>query len=117
MAARRLQEMEFEIALTGVLDDIYDLPVRSERDPLERRTRGSAVLAFAYPYDNDSPTVKVVVSIAGIEDATFTVNADFSNSESILESAECCEDLALAIREYLETRHPDDVVLERRWDD
>ena len=35
--AGNYDELEFELALTGVLEDIYDLKVRTDRDLLNRR--------------------------------------------------------------------------------
>ncbi len=111
---RKLQEMEFELVLTGVLEDVYDLAVRSDRDPLERRDHGMVVLHFDYEYDRGGHA-KVVVSIVGEASSTFALQADFSNSETILESAEPCEDLALAVRARLEALGVDPSELDRRW--
>ncbi len=100
MARAPYRELEFETALTGVLKDIYDLRVRSERDPLNRRRVGYATLAFDYEYDGDD--VKAVISIDGLSGSTFSLLASFSDAESIASSAEDCAELALAIRQHLD---------------
>ena len=114
---QRLQEMEFELALTGVLEDIYDLPVRSEADPLDRRSDGCAILCFDYQRDADANEVKIVVAIDGSGDASYTMRADFTNSATILESAEICEELAFAIGAWLEASAAAGARPARRWDD
>ena len=106
--------MELELALTGMLEDVYDLAVRSDRDPLERRGQGMVTLHFDYEYDGKDEA-KVVVSIVGAESSSFALQVDFSNSETILESAEHCEDLALAVRARLDTLGVDPSDLDRRW--
>lgn len=101
-ASRKSEELEFELALTGVLDEIYDLPVRTSRDALKRGRGGYATLVFRYQYADDSDQVKVVVGIQGVSGASFSLTADFANPDTIAESAERCEDLALAIRTLLD---------------
>lgn len=115
--SRKLQELEFELALTGVLEDIYDLRVRSERDLLDRRTRGYVVLEFRYEYGSGEEDVKVVVSIQGVPDASFPLRADFSDSASIIQSAERCEDLAWAVQLHLDGLQSQEAQSGRRWDD
>jgi len=106
--------MEYEMALTGVLEDVYDLAVRSDRDPLERRDEGMVVLHFDYEYDRGAQA-KVVVSIVGEASSSFALQADFSNSETIHESVEQCEDLALAVQARLTALGIDPSELDRRW--
>ena len=113
----RVQELEFELALTGILEDVYDFPVRAEADPLDRRTDGCAVLRFDYQRDADSSDVKIVVAIDGASDASYAMRGDFTNSATILESAELCEELAIAIGAWLEASSSDDGRPARRWDD
>lgn len=113
---RKYLELEYELALTGVLEDIFDLAVRSRRDPLNRRASGYATLDFKYQYD-DSDQVKVVVSVVGIEDASFALVADFANSDTIAASAEACENLALAVQAHLGDAGMSDPEFDRRFDD
>ncbi len=113
----KVQELEFEIALTGVLDDIYDLAVRSRRDPLDRRENGFVLLDFDYQYDAGSDDVKVVVSVDGVPDVSFALCADFSNSETLMRSAEACEDLALSLRSQFDESGIAASAPARRWDD
>ncbi len=113
----RVQEMEFELALTGVLEDVFDLPVRSEADPLDRRSEGCAVLRFDYQRDADSSDVKIVVAIDGVPDASYAMRGDFTNSATIMGSVESCEELALAIRAWLDAAENDGAGPARRWDD
>ena len=110
------QELEYELALTGVLEDIFDLAVRSGRDPLNRRKSGYATLDFKYQYD-ESDQVKVVVSISGVEGASFALEADFSNPDTIAASAEACEELALVVRSHLGDTGAVDSGFDRRFDD
>ena len=117
-AAGSYDELEFELALTGVLEDIYDLRVRSDRDLLNRRKQGYSTLEFRYQYDSGSSHVKVVVSIQGEAGSSFILHADFSDADKIAESAEQCEELALAMRTHQESRRPEDEAGPgRRWDD
>lgn len=116
---RRLKEMEFELALTGFLEDIYGLNVRAEGDPLARRRNGYATLVFHYHYARGGRDVKAVVSIQERPEASFSFTADFSTPQSIAESAEDCEDLAFSVQEFLEEQ---EMALSaassgRRWDD
>ncbi len=112
---RKFKELEFEMALTGVLEDVYDLRVRSARDPLNRRTRGYATLEFRYEYKGND--VEVGVSIRGVPESPVPLHADFSDSEAIAHSAEGCDNLAWAVRGYLEDQGVDTNRIERRWDD
>lgn len=117
---RNVQEVEFELALTGTLEDIYDLLVRSERDTLNRRKNGYATLDFAYEYRGDeSDDVKVAVSLRDLPDVSFTLRADFSSPDAIAESAEDCEELALAVRAHLAQlrSRSGGSSRGRRWDD
>ena len=68
-SSQRLDEMEFELSLVGVLEDMYGINVRVKGDPLNRRRKGFATLEFGYFYPEggaDDPEageqVKVVVS-------------------------------------------------------
>jgi hypothetical protein len=101
-ASRKSAELEFELALTGVLDDIYDLPVRTSRDALKKGRSGYATLVFHYQYQEDSDQVKVVVGIKGIAGASFPLLADFADADTIAETAEQCEDLALGLRTLMD---------------
>ena len=94
-------ELEFELALTGVLEDIYDLKVRTERDLLNRRRNGYTTLEFHYQYDRGSSDVKDVGSIPGVPGSSYVLHADFSDADRISESAEDCEELAMAVASYL----------------
>lgn len=117
---QRLQEMEFELALTGTLEDIYDLDVRMDKDPLNRRANGYATLSCDYHTAvSDPDEVKIVVSIEGVKGSSFAFRADFSNSESIVDSAEQCEALAMAVQAHLDgpAGCEPDVPLGRRVDD
>ena len=98
---RKFQELEFELVLTGVLEDIYDLPVRSAREKLER-SPGCAVLNFTYEYGAGDDDVKAVVSIVGEPDTSFSIRADFTDSWTVADSASPSEDLAWAIKEHLD---------------
>lgn len=125
--AGNYDELEFELALTGVLEDIYDLKVRTDRDLLNRRRTGYTTLEFQYQYDESSSEVKVVLSVKGETDSSFVLHADFRDADTISESAENCEEVALALRRVVDgeneqpdggrrlddERSPDG----RRWDD
>ncbi len=111
-------ELEFELALTGVLEDIYDLKVRTESDLLNRRRNGYATLEFHYQYDQGSSDVKVVVSIQGVPGSSYVLQADFSDADSIAESADDCEELAMAVAARLgSVDDPRSSEQWRRWDD
>lgn len=100
VSERRQRELEFELAVTGVLDDIYDLRVRTERDPLNRRRNGYTTLDFEYRYPSgDAAVVEVCVKAREWPGLHLAMKADFSSQESVYESAESCEDLALELRE------------------
>lgn len=121
--SRRLDEMEFELALVGALEDMYGVAVRVDGDPLDRRRRGYATLEFDYfradsDDDEDGDDMKVVVSIHGVPGASFSFGVDLADPDSVLSAAEDCEDLALAVRESLGSEDgPEDDVLDRRWND
>lgn len=125
--SRRLDEMEFELALVGALEDMYGVAVRVHGDPLDRRRKGYATLEFDYfcseSEDPDAPDdVKVVVSIQGVPGASFSFTADFQDADSVQRAAEDCEDLALAIREWLGDADeaeelPEGDAIDRRWND
>lgn len=114
--AGNYDELEFELALTGVLEDIYDLKVRTDRDLLNRRRNGYSTLDFQYQHDGLSNGVKVVISIQGVPDCSYVLHADFTDADTIAESAESCEELALALREYQDSQEPPEHD-RRRWDD
>ena len=114
--AGNYDELEFELALTGVLEDIYDLRVRTDRDLLNRRRSGYSTLEFQYQYDESSSEVKVVISIKGMAGSSFVLHADFRDADSIAESAENCEELALALRQ-LSGDEAEPEPEGRRWDD
>ena len=97
--ARRAQ---FERALLEVLVMDYDLRVRRKGDPVERRHNGYATLLFDYHAVHDPGDTKVVVQIDGVEGFSCLFHADLSSFETIVESAETCESLALAIIEVTE---------------
>ena len=109
-------ELEFELALTGVLEDIYDLRVRTDRDLLNRRLSGYSTLEFQYQYDVSSSAVKVVISLKGEAGSSFLLHADFRDADSIAESAENCEGLALGLRQ-VEDGEKERTEKGRRWDD
>ncbi len=113
--AGNYDELEFELALTGVLEDIYDLKVRTDRDLLNRRRLGYSTLEFQYQYDEASSDVKVVTSIKGVSGSSFVLHADFRDADTIAESAENCEELALALRQLAVGE--DEPAGGRRWDD
>jgi hypothetical protein len=94
---------QFERALLDVLVMDYDLRVRRKGDRLERRHNGYATLLFDYPGDDDPSDTKVVVQIDGVEGFSCLFHADLTSFETIVESAETCESLALAIIEVTET--------------
>ena len=116
---QRLGEMEFELALVGVLEDIYALRARADGDALNRRSRGYATLEFDYHCsDASSGNAKVGVTIRGVPDASFAFALDFGCSESILRAADECEGLALAIRDHVGSTESDEMFeFERRWED
>jgi len=110
---RRLREMEFEHALTGVLEDNYDLHVRVEGDPLERRRDSFAWLAFDYTYlTENEDTTKVVVSVADAP-LSCSFRVDLEDPDDIARACEDCEDLALGLSQRL-GRDPLDDFLD--WD-
>jgi hypothetical protein len=122
--SRRLDEMEFELALVGALEDMYGVAVCVHGDPLNRRRKGYGTLGFDYfCCETEDPDaggeVKVVVSVQGVPGGSFSFTADFSEPDSVLRAAEDCEDLALAIREQLgdadDGPPADDAGLDRRW--
>ena len=105
---------EFEHALLEVLEQDYNLQVRADGDHFERRTRGVASLQFQYEHDTTHPKeAKVVVTVAGVEEFSYTLFVDLSKPASIRESAECCEDLAEALVDY--SLSMDDALEEALW--
>ncbi len=123
--SQRVDEMDFELALVGVLEDIYGINVCVQGDPLNRRRKGYATLEFGYFYsepDAEDPEageeVKVVVSVQGVPGASFSFTADLQGSDSVMRAADDCENLAHAIREHLASEPtPGDEVIDRRWTD
>ena len=116
---QRLQEMEFELALTGNLEEIYGLRVRADGDPLNRRRAGYTTLCFGYQYaDGDLASARVRVEIEGRKRPAYRFEVDLANPDSVEKVASDCEALALGIRSYLED-HPLDVESagERRRED
>ncbi len=124
-SSQRLEEMEFELALVGVLEDMYGINVRVQGDPLNRRLKGYATLEFGYFYSEggvEDPEadeeVKVVVSVQGVPGASFSFTADLQGPDSVMHAADDCENLALAIRQHLAGEpSPGDEVIDRRWTD
>ncbi|MBW2282046.1 MAG: hypothetical protein JRG76_04075 [Deltaproteobacteria bacterium] len=115
---QRLDEMEFELALIGALEDLYGVNVRVQGDPLNRRRDGYSTLEFDYfSSEPGSDDVKVVVSIEGVPGASFSFNADFQDSESVMRAADDCENLALAVRESAGNSSVENAGPDRRWDD
>ncbi len=115
---QRLDEMEFELALIGALEDLYGVNVRVHGDPLNRRRDGYATLEFDYfSAERGSRDMKVVVSIEGAPGASFSFRAGFDDADSVLRAADDCEDLALAVRAHLGQQTPDQDGPSRRWDD
>ena len=103
---QRLQEMEFELALTGNLEEIYGLRVRADGDPLNRRRAGYTTLCFGYQYDEGaSSSARVRVEIEGRKRPAFRFEVDLANPDAVEKVASDCEALALGIRSYLED-HP-----------
>src|SRR5262245_58823796 len=100
---QRLQEMEFELALTGNLEEIYGLRVRADGDPLNRRRSGYTTLCFGYQYEaGDLSNARVRVEIEGRKRPAFRFEVDLANPEAVEKVAADCEALALGIRSYLE---------------
>lgn len=96
--AHRMLEMDFELALTANLEEIYGLQVRVEGDPLNRRKAGYTNLCFQYEYPSDDPSdAKVEVTVAGRGGASHSFQVDLTCADSIELAAACCEDLAFAI--------------------
>jgi hypothetical protein len=116
---QRLGELEFELALIGVLGDVYGVSARVRGDALNRRSCGYATLEFAYDHpENASGNTKVVVTICDVPDCSFAFSPDFSCSESIVRAVDECEDLALAVRDHLGSSDSwEELEFERRWDD
>ncbi len=103
---QRLQEMEFELALTGNLEEIYGLRVRADGDPLNRRRAGYTTLCFGYQYDEGDSSARVRVEIEGRRRPAFRFEVDLANPDAVEKVASDCEALALGIRSYLED-HPE----------
>ena len=90
--SQRLEEMEFELALVGALEDMYGVAVRVHGDPLNRGRKGYATLDFDYfCSEGEDPDagedVKVVVSIRGVPGASFSFTANFSEPDSVMRAA------------------------------
>ena len=115
MASKRCQQLEFELAVTGILEDVYDLDVCADGDPMNRRTQGIATLEFEYG-KLDGSRAKVEVKIQG-QAESFPMTADFASPESIIESAQACEAVAAAVRAFMDERGGSTSDFERRWDD
>ena len=115
VASKRCQQLEFELAVTGILEDVYDLDVCAAGDPMNRRSQGIATLEFEYGKLDGSST-KVEVRIQG-QPETFPMTVNFSSPESIIESAQRCEDLAKAVQSLMDERGGSTGDFERRWDD
>lgn len=115
MATKRCQQLEFELAVTGVLEDVYELDVCSATDPMNRRSSGMAMLEFVYGKP-DGSSIKVDVKIQG-QPESFPMSVDFASPESIIESAQSCDALAEAVRLFQDERGGSTGEFERRWDD
>ena len=115
VASLRCQQLEFELAVSGILEDVHDLDVCAERDPMNRRSQGIAILEFEYGKLNGSCT-RAEVRIQG-QSESFPMAVDFASPESIIESAQGCEELAAAVRSYLDEKGGSTGEFERRWDD
>lgn len=117
---QRLQEMEFELALTGNLEEVYGLRVRADGDPLNRRRAGYTTLCFGYQYEDGKPSnARVRVEIEGRRRPAYRFEVDLSNPDDVEHAAADCEALAFGIRTYLE-HHPlpsDGSSARRREDD
>jgi hypothetical protein len=116
---------EFELALIDVLETDFDLDVRRERDPLNRRKESAATLRFDYPTNRSGSRSKVVVQIEGMPES-HSLDVDWSSLDGIDESAGDCESLAMAIGTWLEERNEARMLAvagggaswpQRRWDD
>ena len=100
----RLQEMDFEMAITSNLEEVYGLQVRADGDPLNRRVNGYTTLHFAYAYkDTKNPSLaRVKVAIGGRRRPTYRFDVDLSDPDAVESSADGCEDLAMGIRAHLD---------------
>ena len=116
-------EQSFEELLIEVLTQDYDLAVRRDADPIERRMNGTATLMFKYQYVPGTNEAKVIVGVAGTDEFSNVFVIDFSDSEAVERSAEDCEALALYLSEHLQERDEElyhayeDDALGRREDD
>jgi len=96
--ADRMLEMDFELALTANLEEIYGLQVRVDGDPLNRRKAGYTTLRFQYAYPSRDPAdAKVDVSVVGQNGSSHSFRVDLTCADSIEQAAAGCEDLAFAI--------------------
>jgi hypothetical protein len=103
---QRLQEMEFELALTGNLEEIYGLRVRADGDQLNRRRSGYTTLCFGYQYESGgASSARVRVEIEGRRRPAYRFEVDLANPDAVESAASDCEALALGIRSYLD-EHP-----------
>ena len=102
----RLDEMDFEMALTANLEEVYGLQVRAEGDPLNRRKNGYTTLQFGYVYkDEKNPSrARVKVGIEGRKRPAYRFDVDLADPESVETVADDCEALAMGIRAWLD-RH------------
>ncbi len=98
----RLQR-DFETALVDVLSQDYNLDVRNERDPLERRRRDTATLRFAYHHQGGSSRARVVISVDGVPGFSNLLPVNFRSRAAVLRAAEDCEALARFIDDHLTT--------------
>jgi hypothetical protein len=100
-SARR-RELEFELAVTGHLEDEYGLCVHVDGDALNRRRSGYGVLSFRYEYPSGSPRrAQVHVSVVGSQHSQ-TFSVDLGDADAVTEVASLCEDLAPHIRALLD---------------
>lgn len=102
----RLEEMDFEMALTANLEEVYGLQVRAEGDPLNRRKNGYTTLQFGYTYrDDKNPSMaRVKVGIEGRKRPSYRFDVDLADPDSVETAADDCEALAMGIRALLEQR-------------
>lgn len=108
---RRLLEMDFELALTSNLEEVYGLRVRSERDPLNRAKSGFITLRFAYDYRAGracgcATLARVRVSVEGRALGEYRFHVDLADPDAVDAAAADCEDLALGLCAHLECRPP-----------
>jgi len=101
--SQRLQEMEFELALTSQLEEVYGLRVRSAADPLDRRKAGYTTLCFGYQENPRKPgSTRVRVEIEGRARPSYRWEVDLSDVDQVESATSDCEALALAIQDHLQ---------------